>query len=280
MATLPESGEADSLSVRRKAPSISWLRWVSIAGFFVSWQLLAMANQHWGFFNPEFLPPPTESVRTGYKMLMTGELTKHIVYSFVRLVGGFSLGSAIAITVGILICRSKLLENIIEPLINLVGPIPPFAFLPLFIIWLGVGEKAKLTLITYTTFLPMLAYTVDGIKTVNPVLIRSALSLGASEPQVFLRVILRSALPNIFVGMRVSAALAFGGLVIAEMIGASAGLGYIIIDARNYFRIDRMFLAAALIGVEYTVFTLLLSALESRVLRWRKGGVEYAVEKR
>lgn len=272
--------DSAAIPVRKQRSSTRWIRWLTIASFFLVWQFGAMANQHWRFFNPEFLPPPTESIRTGYEMLVAGELPRHMVASFLRLVVGFSLGTSAAVVVGILTTRSKLVESVIEPLVNLVGPIPPFAFLPLFIIWFGVGEKSKITLITYTTFLPMLAYTVDGLKSVNPVLIRSALSLGASEAQVFRRVILMSALPNIFVGMRVSAALAFGGLVIAEMIGASAGLGYIIIDARNYFRIDRMFLAAALIGIEYTIFTAFLSQLEARVLSWRKGGLEHAIEKR
>src|SRR5438093_1164358 len=126
-------------------------------------------------------------------------------------------------------------------------------------------------------FLPVLAYTVDGVKSVNPLLIRSAYSLGASEMQIFRRVVLKSALPNIFVGMRVSLALSFSALVVAEMIGADAGLGYLIIDSRNFFRMANMFLAASLIGVEYTLFSLLLGRVEARLFRWRKGGYAHAL---
>src|SRR5437667_208029 len=128
-------------------------------------------------------------------------------------------------------------------------------------------------------FLPVLAYTVDGVKSVNPLLIRSAYSLGASEMQIFRRVVLKSALPNIFVGMRVSLALSFSALVVAEMIGADAGLGYLIIDSRNFFRMANMFLAASLIGVEYTLFSLLLGRVEARLFRWRKGGYAHALER-
>src|SRR5256712_3048098 len=185
---------------------------------------------------------------------------------------GFAWGPAWAGVGGFWVGRSRRLESMAAPLLDLVGPIPPFALLPIFIIWFGVGELPKLVFIAYATFLPVLAYTVDGVKSVNPLLIRSAYSLGASEMQIFRRVVLKSALPNIFVGMRVSLALSFSALVVAEMIGADAGLGYLIIDSRNFFRMANMFLAVSLIGVEYTLFSLLLGRGEGRLFPRRKGG--------
>lgn len=253
-------------------------RWFSIICFFALWQGISMYNEANKLFNPVFLPSPVRVLQAGYELYLSGELVMHILASTARLVVGFGLGAIIAITLGILIGRSKMFESVIDPIINLIGPIPPFAFLPIFIIWLGIGERSKLTLIAYATFLPILAYTVDGIKSVNPLLIRSAYSLGASEMQIFRRVILKSALPNVFVGMRISLALCFSALVVAEMIGAEAGLGYLIIDSRNFFKMYNMFLAAALIGLEYTVFALLFSKVEARLFAWRKGGLEHAIE--
>lgn len=263
----------------RKWRMIDASRWLTLAGFFIAWQLFSMFNTAYQLFNPVFLPSPTMVLEAARDLISAGQLHVHILQSAFRLLVGFSLGTVGAVFLGILIGRSRRLEGIVEPLINLIGPIPPFALLPMFIIWFGVGEPPKLLFIAYATFLPILASTVEGIKSVNPLLIRSALSLGSSETQVFRRVILQSALPNIFVAMRVSLALSFSALVVAEMIGADAGLGYLIIDSRNFFKMANMFLAASLIGLEYTLFSALLAKAESRLFRWRKGGMAHAVER-
>lgn len=266
--------------LRRGRPlAIDTVRWTTIVGFFLAWQLVATYNAARHLFNPVFLPSPTMVLAAGRDLVRAGVLHLHILQSAGRLVVGFSAGAAAAVGIGILIGRSKRLESVAAPLLDMIGPIPPFALLPMFIIWFGVGELPKVVFIAYATFLPILAYTVDGVKSVNPLLIRSAYSLGASEVQIFRRVVLKSALPNIFVGMRVSLALAFSALVVAEMIGADAGLGYLIIDSRNFFRMANMFLAASLIGIEYSLFSLLLGRLEARLFRWRKGGFAHALER-
>jgi ABC-type nitrate/sulfonate/bicarbonate transport system permease component len=264
---------------RVRGVGIGWLRWATLVAFFGLWQAVSVYNQAHHLFNPVFLPSPTMVIQAGQDLFRTGDLQRHIMASALRLLGGFGLGTIVAVGLGILITRSRIIENIADPLLTLIGPIPPFAFLPMFIIWLGIGENSKLTLIVYATALPILAYTVDGMKNVNPLLIRSALSLGASELQVFRRVILMSALPNILVGMRISLALSFSALVVAEMVGADAGLGYLIIDSRNFFKMPNMLLAAALIGIEYTLFDRILRLAESRLFRWRRGGLESALER-
>lgn len=266
--------------LRRGRPLvIDTVRWTTIIAFFLAWQLVASYNAARHLFNPVFLPSPTMVLAAGRDLLRAGVLHLHILQSAGRLVVGFTAGAAAAVGAGILIGRSKRLESVAAPLLDMIGPIPPFALLPMFIIWFGVGELPKVVFIAYATFLPILAYTVDGVKSVNPLLIRSAYSLGASEVQIFRRVVLKSALPNIFVGMRVSLALAFSALVVAEMIGADAGLGYLIIDSRNFFRMANMFLAATLIGIEYSLFSLLLGRIEARLFRWRKGGFAHALER-
>lgn len=263
----------------RVARRFDTTRWLTLAGFFVTWQLASMYNSVHHLFNPVFLPSPTMVIGAGRDLVLAGQLHLHIVQSAFRLLVGFGLGTIGGVLLGILIARSRRLETVANPLVNLIGPIPPFALLPMFIIWFGVGEMPKLLFIAYATFLPILASTVEGVKSVNPLVIRSAFSLGAAEAQVFRRVILKSALPNILVAMRVSLALSFSALVVAEMIGADAGLGYLIIDSRNFFRMANMFLAASLIGLEYTLFSLILEKLEVRLFRWRKGGLAHAVER-
>lgn len=254
------------------------IRWCSLCGFFAIWQIFGMLNKEYKYFNPAFLPSPGDVIKVGYQMILDGTLVQHITASLVRILIGFGIGTLVAVLLGIIITHSELIESIVDPILSLIGPIPAFAFLPLFIIWFGVGEFPKITLIAYATFLPILTYTIDGLKSINPVLIRSALSLGASEFKVFTKVILKSALPNIFVGMRVSLALTFSALVVAEMMGADKGLGFIIVDARNWFKTANMFLAAALIGIEYSILDFALKLICKHLFKWKKGGMKDAVE--
>lgn len=247
--------------------------------FFIVWELFGRLNQEMSWINPLFLPPPTLIVMDGWALAQTGMVTSSIISSTLRILAGFSLGCIIAVAMGVVMSRYKFVENWIAPIINLIGPIPALALLPLFIIWFGIGEFPKVLLIAWATFIPVLIYTLDGLKSVNSTLIRSALSLGANQKQIFTKVILPSAIPSILVGVEVSLGLSFSALVVSEMMGAKNGLGYIIVDARNYFKISNMFVAIILIGLEYSLFAYLLKKLKNRILFWRKGGAQSAIEK-
>lgn len=247
--------------------------------FFIVWELFGRVNQDMSWINPLFLPPPTLIVMDGWALAQTGMVTSSIISSTLRILAGFSLGCIIAVAMGVVMSRYKFVETWIAPIINLIGPIPALALLPLFIIWFGIGEFPKVLLIAWATFIPVLIYTLDGLKSVNSTLIRSALSLGANQKQIFTKVILPSAIPSILVGVEVSLGLSFSALVVSEMMGAKNGLGYIIVDARNYFKISNMFVAIILIGLEYSLFAYLLKKLKNRILFWRKGGAHAAIEK-
>lgn len=255
-----------------------WYKVVSLIAFFVIWEAFSRVNIYKEWFNPVFLPSPTLIMETAYKYIQEGILFKHIGISLYRMLSGFAIGTIIAVVFGALIANFKLLENIMMPIINMFGPIPVLAFLPMFLIWFGIGENSKITLITYTTFISMLPYVTDGIKNTEPLLIRSAASLGASKFQIFTKVILNSAMPNIFTGMKACLGLAFSSLVVAEMMGASSGLGYIIVDAKNWFKMADMFLAAILIGILYTIFYGVLTTIESFLFKWKRDGISSAVE--
>jgi ABC-type nitrate/sulfonate/bicarbonate transport system permease component len=247
--------------------------------FFVFWELFSRVNETAKFFNPNFLPAPTVLLSEGWELAKTGIITDSLISSTIRIALGFVIGSAAAVGLGVIMSKFKAVERWFSPILNLVGPIPTLALLPLFIIWFGIGEFPKVLLIAWTTFIPVLVYTLDGFKSVPSTLIRSALSLGASERQVFTRVMLPSAIPNFLVGAQVSLGLSFSALIVSEMMGAKSGLGYIIVDARNYFKISNMFIAIILIGLEYSLFSYLLKLVEKRVMAWRKGGLRDAIEK-
>lgn len=250
----------------------------SLLFFFGLWQLISYLNSLNEWFNPVFLPSPAMVIETAYDYIIDGTLIGHIGMSFYRMIVGFVIGVVIAVVLGILIATKRDFDNIFTPILNLVGLIPVFAFLPMFLIWFGIGESSKIALIAYATFVPLITYVIDGIKNTDPVLIRSARSLGATPFQVFTKVIFKSAMPHIFAGMKISLALTFSALVVAEMMGASEGLGYIIVNAKNWFKMADMFLAATLIGLEYTIFYGILTLIEKRLFRWKKVGVSKAVE--
>jgi len=263
----------------RKAGVNTYLKALSLVLFFCIWQIISYLNAVSLWFNPVFLPSPVMVVQTGYAYLQDGTLLNHIGMSFYRMLAGFSIGVVIAVVLGVLIATRRDVDNLVSPILNMVGPIPIFAFLPMFLIWFGIGEMSKIALIAYATFVPLITYIIDGIKNTDPILIRSARSLGATQYQVFTKVILNSALPHIFAGMKISLALTFSALVVAEMMGASSGLGYIIVNAKNWFKMADMFLAATLIGLEYTLFYGLLTLIEKRLFRWKKAGTDRAIEK-
>jgi sulfonate transport system permease protein len=211
-------------------------------------------------------------------MAQTGIILDSVLSSTIRISFGFVIGCTLAVVVSIIMSRYVKVEHWISPILSMVGPIPALALLPLFIIWFGIGEFPKVLLIAWTVFIPVHVYTLDGLKSVNPIFIRSAMSLGASQWQILKKVILPSAMPSILVGAQVSLGLAFSALVVSEMMGAKSGLGYLIVDARNYFKLSDMFVAIVLIGLEYMLFSVLLKYFEKKLVSWRKGGVQNAVE--
>ncbi|OCT12721.1 nitrate ABC transporter permease [Paenibacillus pectinilyticus] len=268
--------------LKRVAGKESWfVRWnlMPFITFFVVWEAFSQLNEKVAWFNPLFLPPPSVIVSDAWDLAKTGIIVESLVSSSIRIALGFIIGCLIAVVFGILMSKFRTFERWMSPILNLVSPIPALALLPLFIIWFGIGEFPKVLLIAWTTFVPVLVYTVDGFKSVPSTLIRSALSLGASERQIFTRVMIPSAIPNFIVGARVSLGLSFSALIVSEMMGARSGLGYIIVDARNYFKISNMFVAIILIGLSYSLFSFLVKLVERRVLAWRKGGIRDAVEK-
>lgn len=256
-------------------------KWTFVPGilFFILWEAFSRINESAKLFNPNFLPAPTVLLQEAWELARTGIIAESILSSTIRILLGFVIGSAAALALGVIMSKYKSVEFWFSPVLNLIGPIPALALLPLFIIWFGIGEFPKVLLIAWTTFIPVLVYTLDGFKSVPSTLIRSALSLGASERQIFARVMLPSALPNFLVGAQVSLGLSFSALIVSEMMGAKSGLGYIIVDARNYFKISNMFIAIILIGLEYSLFSYLLKLVERKVMAWRKGGIRDAVEK-
>jgi ABC-type nitrate/sulfonate/bicarbonate transport system permease component len=268
-AAAPVTGRRARRELSR--PAVLGLRAVSLLLFFVLWWGVSLLNAHvLKVFNPILLPAPDEVLRAGIKMAASGELLKHITASLSRVVWGFGIAAALGIAVGTALGRSRLLEHLVEPMLEMLRPIPPLAFLPMMVLWFGIGEASKVAFIAYAAFFPIFTTTIEGIKYVDPVLIRAASSLGASERQIFWHVVLPAATPNIITGMRLAFGLSFFVIVAAEFIAADSGLGFLINDARTFFLVSNMLLGAAVIGIIGVLANVLLRKLEGRLLRWRK----------
>lgn len=247
------------------------LRAGSVCLFFALWFGVCAANAgafHW--FNPVLLPRPDQVLAAGIDLVRTGELQRDIAASLYRVVVGFLIASALGVSAGLMVGTWRTLEDLLDPMIELLRPIPPLAFLPMMVLWFGIGEGSKIAFIAYAAFFPVFTTTLEGIKFVDPVLLRAAASLGATRRELFQHVVLPAALPSIITGLRLAFGLSFFVIVAAEFIAADSGLGYLINDARTFFLVSQMLVGAAVIGLIGFSFNVALRRLEAVLLRWRR----------
>jgi ABC-type nitrate/sulfonate/bicarbonate transport system permease component len=244
-------------------------RLVSLAGVLVFWQLTVWLNNAIGFMNPALLPKPAGVIQAASEQIAEGFLHLDIAYSLYRVMSGFLLGAAMGMLFGCLAGSVRAVEEFLDPVLELLRPIPPLAWLPLFIFWFGIGEPSKVYFTAFVAFFPVYVNTIEGVKYVDPILRRAAASLGATRTQMFALVTLEAALPQIITGLRLGFGMAFLALVATELIAANAGLGYRIMEARNYFKVDWMVFGALMIGLIGFTLGSLIRAGEARLLRWR-----------
>ncbi|MGN0411358.1 MAG: ABC transporter permease [Candidatus Fimousia sp.] len=261
-----------------RAKQDKYFKIIALIGFLLLWEILGQINLHTLWIEPKFLPMPSEIILAVVTYIQAGTFWGHIGISLYRVVVGFVIGVILAVIIGGGIASFRAVDNIISPILNLFGPIPIMAFLPMFVLWFGIGESSKIILVTYATIIYMVSYVSNGIKNTDPVLIRSASSLGASPVQIFFKVKFQSALPHIFEGMKGALGAAFGAMVVAEMMGASTGLGYIIVFSKNWFKMSDMFMAAIVIGLLYSAIFAVMTVIENQLFKWRTSGISSAVE--
>ena len=247
------------------------LRLVALLSFVVAWSVVSGAVIAFHLFNPVFLPGPWVVAGALVTMAAKGQLWPHVAATLERVVIGFSTGAALAIALALPAGYFRVVRNVVEPVVEMLRPIPPLAMLPLFIVWVGIGETSKIGFITYATFFPMFLTTVHAVRHLDPLLVRAAQSLGARRWQLFLRVILPAVLPEMLTGIRLGVALSFFVIVISEFIGAEQGLGFLINDGRSFFLVPQMLGAAVLLGILGYAANIAVRLAERRVLRWQRG---------
>ncbi len=242
----------------------------AVLAFLALWSLASGVVVLFKLFNPLFLAGPWLVLGKVGQLAVNGQLWGHIGATLGRVAIGFSTGALLALALGLPAGQFRLIRNLLEPVVEILRPIPPLAMLPLFIVWVGIGETSKVAFITYATFFPMFLTTVHAVQQVDPLLLRAAASLGARRTQLFARVVLPAALPEILTGIRLGVALAFFVIVISEFIGAEQGLGYLINDGRNFFLVPQMLGAAIVLGLLGYCGNGLVALLERRWLSWER----------
>ena len=222
-----------------------------------------------GLVDPYFIPPLHIVLQEWWGMALDGELWKHIRASMVRSGVGFGLAITIAIPLGAAIAWYRPAREFFTPVLEIFRNTAALALLPVFMLLLGIGETSKIAIVLYACFFPILLSTITGVATVDPQLLRSARVLGLSPVATFRKVVFPAAIPTIFTGVRISGAAAILVLIAAEMIGATAGLGFLINYAQYNFLIPKMYAAIITTSIIGVAVNYALVALERRFSRWR-----------
>lgn len=266
---------SQSYSAIKPRLQFTWLntvfkRTIAIVVFFLLWEVLPRS----GIVNPAFLPPLSVVLETTWQLYQSGQLGIHFFASIQRSIIGFVLALAIAIPLGLVIGWYKLVAETLNPLLELFRNTTALALMPLFILFLGIGETSKISLLVYACTWPILLNTITGVQTVDPLLIKSARTMGLKPYQLFRKVILPASVPTIFVGIRLAGAISILALVAVEMFGAKAGLGYLIIYSQFSFEIPQMFVGILVITLVGLAFNYLLIGLEKYFTAWKRNPVE------
>lgn len=228
-----------------------------------AWELGAIAIN-----DPLFLPRPADVFAALASLAAGGQLLTDIDSSLARVLGGFAIAMAFAVPLGIMMGRFRRWDDFWGVLISFTNPIPKIGLVPLFILWLGIGEASKIAVVAAGAFFPALVSTYNGVRGVNPILIWRAQALGASQAEILYRVVLPAVLPSIFVGARLAMALAWVILIAAEMVAARAGLGFRILYGQQMFETDVVFAGLLTISMFGFLFDRLLQSLSHRICKW------------
>ncbi|MET0952047.1 MAG: ABC transporter permease [Aeromicrobium sp.] len=260
-----EAAKAKGVSPKRRR-ALTFTR--GLAGL-VTLALVWELAPRFGLVDSYFIPPLHVVLQEWWSMARDGELWKHVRASMVRSAIGFAIAIAVAIPLGAAIAWYRPVREFITPVLEIFRNTAALALLPVFMLLLGIGETSKIAIVVYACFFPILLSTVTGVATVDPQLLRSARVLGLSPVATFRKVVFPAAIPTIFTGVRISGAAAILVLIAAEMIGATAGLGFLINYSQFNFLIPKMYAAiitTSLLGVAVNYG---LVALERRFSRWR-----------
>lgn len=223
-----------------------------------------------GLINTNVLASPESLGEKFLDMIKNGTLWKNVLASLSRVIKGFAIGASLGFVIGALCGLYVTVNKAFLALISLLRPIPPIALIPFFILWLGIGETSKIAIIIIGSFWPMLLNTIQGIQGTDPKLLDVASVFGKGKLVILFKIVLPSALPAVFTGIRLGIGQAWTCVVTAEMIAASAGVGYMIQYARELVQPDLLLLGIVAIGVVGLIIDIIVMLLQKKIIYWRQ----------
>jgi NitT/TauT family transport system permease protein len=234
----------------------------------VIWELMTGVL---GLFKWIVLPPPTDVFVTMISMIFSGELLINAGYSLLRVLLGFAVAALIAIPLGVIMGWVPTVSHIVDPVIEIIRPIPPIAWIGLALLWFGIGWGSAIFLVFIGAFFPILLNTISGVKNVEKRLIEVAYTFGAKDREVLTKVVFPAAMPSIYTGMRVGMGIGWMCVVAAEMIAVRYGLGNMIIEATNFLQTDKVIVGMITIGLLGLGIDTIFRIAGDRIFKWQKG---------
>jgi len=254
----------ERLSQRR--PDLLLISSVSVIGLLLFWE--AVCRLQW--VDALFLPPPSAVFQRLIILWNQDALIGHVLASTRRVMAGFAAATVIAIPLGIFLGTSQRARAAFDPILSFLRPLPSMSWVPLSLLWFGITETQKYSIVFMGTFAPALLYVIEATRNIDPLLIRAARNLGASKAQVMRAVILPASLPQIFSGFKVILGLSWTCVISAELVAAKEGLGFLIMNGKEFFQTDAVVLGMALISVTVLVTDVVFRFIENRVLAWSR----------
>jgi ABC-type nitrate/sulfonate/bicarbonate transport system permease component len=242
-----------------------WPGFLLIIGILVLWEIAARLQ----LVDPVSLPQVSTILSAWRDTITDGEMPRQLLPSLARILAGFALAVAVAIPLGLLMGTVRLAYRLLEPITEFLRPIPSSAYIPIAILFLGIGDEMKVFVIFLACIFPVLLNTYGGVRAVDPVLIDTGRTFGLSRLDTLRQIVLPAAMPSILTGMRISLGIALIVSVVAEMISGNSGIGYFILDMQRVFRIPEMFAGIFTLGILGYLMNFLFVRLEQHTLRWR-----------
>ena len=253
---------------KARQTSIGVISLLTLAGVVALW----WAVTAWGYIDPLFLPSPQAVLSRVLRLFSVGYIDatvqQHLAASLWRIGVALIAAVLLAIPTGIAIGRNRVAQGILDPLIEFYRPIPPLAYLPLIVIWFGIGELSKVLLIYLAIFAPITIATAGGVRNVDPVKLRAAQSLGATRSQLLRYIIIPSALPEILTGLRIGLGVGWSTLVASELVAATRGLGFMVQSAGQFLATDVVMAGILLIALVAFVLEIGLRRLQAKLVPW------------
>lgn len=242
---------------------------ITIFIVFAVWYAVAAT----GMFSETIIPSPKSVIESFINVLSNGykghSLLEHLATSMKRLVWAYFLVVITAVPLGLLSGYNSKIRAILEPIVEFYRPLPPLAYYTILVLWMGIDEESKLALLYLAGFAPVYIACVAGVVRINADYINGAYTLGANKRQIFFYVIFPAALTDVFTGLRTALGVEYTTLVAAEMVAATAGIGWLVLDASNYLRSDTVFMGVIIMGITGILLDKIIRVIEEKIIHWK-----------